>query len=57
MDITVGYDFLGICVQGYPYKHAYVFEGLQSYDHLELRIQVRISEKIWNVILNKHINP
>ena len=55
MNIAVWYDFLGICVQGYPYKHAYVFEGLQSYDHLELRMQVWISEKIKNVILNKHI--
>jgi hypothetical protein len=55
MNINVGYDFLRICVQGYPYKHAYIFEGLQSYDQMELRIQVRISEKIWNVILNKHI--
>lgn len=55
MNITVGYDFLGICVQGYPYKHTYGFEVIQSYDHLELRIQVWISEKIYNVILNKHI--
>ena len=55
MDLTVGYDFLGICDQGCPYIHAYDFEGLQGYDHLEFRIQILTTGKIWHVILNKHI--
>jgi hypothetical protein len=39
VDITAGGDFLGLCDQKSSYKHVSNFGQLQSYDHLELRIE------------------
>jgi hypothetical protein len=51
VDIAVKDDFQGHCDQESSYKHAYNFEWLQRYDRLKLRIYIRITENIRNIVL------